>query len=480
VYASPNAAALLTQGLGAIRTENGLPAAFSAEVIAEALAAAGAPVDRTGRTDLTALRFVTLDPASSTDLDQAFALSKEGDDYVVLYAIADLSAFVKPGGALETEAWNRASTLYLPDEKIPQYPRELSEGAASLLPNVVRPAIVMTVVLGADLKPRLRSIERALIESKAKLAYEIVSPEEAHPLLAEFAARMERSDDLRGAERIQRPEQEIEHDAQVPAELRLQFREQTKSEQANAALSLAANMAIASLFETHGIGLFRDLDDPTSRDVSMLRRTAKALGMPWSSDESLRDVLRRLEPHNPIDATFSIAVRRAGGGAVYRLYRSEGKEAPMLASGKTGSPAGPWHAAMGAAYAHATAPLRRLADRYVLDLAVALFNGEQPSEELLRALTTLPDVMARVGTLASKVERACIDLVEAVIMVGREGTTFRGVVAEAAGPNAVVHLVDEGIRVRLPLRNASPGDQVELKLQSADVAKRTLDFAILA
>ena len=484
VYCSPSAAARLTAGLADIRRTNELPGEFSAEVLAQADAAVVAGVNRTNRLDLTDEHFATLDPASSTDLDQAFALTLDADTFVLRYAIADVGAVVPRGSALEAEAWKRASTLYLPDHKIPQYPRQLSEGAASLLPNVDRPAIVLAVALGPDLVPLLRSVERAVVRSKAKLAYETCSPADAHPLLPAVAARMAESDRVRGADRVQRPEQEIEHDPSAPGELHLRFRALTESEQANAAMSLAANLAVASQFVARGFGLFRDLDVPRRHDVESLRRTAKGLGLAWADDENLRDVLRRLRPDDPIDATFSIAVRRAGGGAVYRTYRTMGPGGELRSGTKTGSPAGPWHAAMGAPYAHATAPLRRLADRYVLDLAVALMSGaamptdlptDMPTEDAA-TLDRLPPVMAAVGSLASRVERDCIDLVEAVTLLGREGEVFNGVVAEDAGPTSVVHLLDEGIRIRLRLDDAVAGDAVSLRLVTADPAKRTLTF----
>lgn len=476
MYASPKAAAILSAGLADIRRTANLPGEFAPQALAEADLAVARGPDRENRVDLTAEHFATLDPASSTDLDQAFALTLEGDAFVLRYAIADVGAVVPLGSALEIEAWKRASTLYLPDDKISQYPRQLSEGAASLLPNVDRCAIVLTVLLGPDLVPVLRAVDRAVIRSKAKLAYETCAPSDAHPLLAAFAQRMAESDQARGAERVERPEQEIELDPAAPGQLVLRFRSLTESERANAAMSLAANLAVASLFISNGVGLFRDLDDPSSRDTDSLRRTAGALGLAWADGEELRDVLRRLKPEDPVDATFSLAVRRSGGKATYRLYRSAGAGAKLASAGKTGLPPGPWHAAMGAPYAHATAPLRRLADRYVLDLAVTLAGGSSPSSDALATLERLPAVMSAVGSLASRVDRDCIDLVEAVRLLGREGEIFNGVVAENDGPTSVVHLTDEGIRVRFRLADAVAGDTVRLRLVAADPTKRTLSF----
>src|SRR5688572_26008502 len=133
----------LDRGLAAIREQFQIPNSFPEPVLAAAdLAAARKPSDHVDRTDLP---FVTLDPASSTDLDQAFAIERSGSDLLLRYAIADVAWFVDDGDPLDVEAWVRGQTLYLPDGKSSLYPPVLSEGAASLLPDVDRPAVIFTV-----------------------------------------------------------------------------------------------------------------------------------------------------------------------------------------------------------------------------------------------------------------------------------------------------------------------------------------------
>ena len=96
-----------------------------AEVLVEAEAAAHAP--RLPEKDETDIPFVTLDPASSMDLDQAFHIERDGDGYRVRYAIADVAAFVEPGGPMDVEAHERGETLYAPDQNVRLYPPVLSE-----------------------------------------------------------------------------------------------------------------------------------------------------------------------------------------------------------------------------------------------------------------------------------------------------------------------------------------------------------------
>ena len=139
---------VLAQGLAAVRSQFQVPASFPPPVLAAAEAAAKrtptAHVDRTDRV------FVTLDPARSVDLDQAFAIERSGGDLLLSYAIADVAWFVDDGDALDVEAWKRGTTLYLPDGKAGLYPPVLSEGAASLLPAGPRPAVIFTVRVAPD------------------------------------------------------------------------------------------------------------------------------------------------------------------------------------------------------------------------------------------------------------------------------------------------------------------------------------------
>ncbi|MBK5217293.1 MAG: RNB domain-containing ribonuclease [Propionibacteriales bacterium] len=88
--------------------------------------------------DRTDIPFITIDPATSMDLDQALHIERDGDGYVVYYAIADVASFVEFGGPLDQEANRRGQTLYGADSKIPLHPKVLSDDAASLLAEQVR------------------------------------------------------------------------------------------------------------------------------------------------------------------------------------------------------------------------------------------------------------------------------------------------------------------------------------------------------
>lgn len=129
------------------------------------------------REDLTALDFVTIDSASTEDMDDALYVEENADGTLRLtIAIADPTAYVPEGSELDKLAAQRAFTNYLPGFNIPMLPRELSDDVCSLRPEVRRPALVCRVDVAADgsLSDDVQ-FSAAWIESKAKLVYDEVS-----------------------------------------------------------------------------------------------------------------------------------------------------------------------------------------------------------------------------------------------------------------------------------------------------------------
>jgi len=447
----------LSRGLADIRVQFGVQTSFPANVSADANVAAVRPTS--GHLDWTDRSFVTLDPESSTDLDQAFSIEREGSDLILHYAIADVAWFVSASDALDREAWARGTTIYMPDEKASLYPGRLSEGAASLLPNVERPSVVFTVRIDQAGKSSLDGAVRAIISSRAKLAYETVRPADLPSDFAELSRRIEQAEDARGAARVDAPEQELVVD--TAGHFSLDFRPQLEAETQNASLSLAANLAIADALLAHRTGLFRVMAEPDERALNRLRHTAKALGLVWQKDLPLKQFERGLDNVNPRYAAFQIAVRRAGPRASYAPYKSG-----MV----------PWHSAMAATYAHATAPLRRLADRYVIEAALQVANGQAVSEELSVIFQRLPAVMAKAEERADQIDRATLDLAEAVVLEGREGSRFNAVVTDVDERGARIQLSDPAVIARVDGKGAMPGDAIAVELVNVDVAHRQVRF----
>ena len=447
----------LSRGLADIRSQFEVPASFPDDACALAKLAAARQL--TDHADWTQVPFVTLDPATSTDLDQAFFLEEAGSDVLLHYAIADTAWFVHPDDALDREAWNRGVTIYMADGKTRLYPAVLSEGSASLLPNVERPAVIFTVRVDLAGKTSLEGAVRGVIRSRAKLAYESVRATDLPSGFGELSKRIEQAEDARGAARVDAPEQELAIDA--GGRFALQFRPQLEAERQNAGLSLAANLAIAEALLAHRTGLFRVMPEPDERAVRRLRHSAKALGLAWPDALSLNDFVKTLDSANPRHAAFQTEIRRAGPRASYAPYQ------PGVV---------PWHSAMAATYAHATAPLRRLADRYVIEAALEVANGRLVSDELGAAFQRLPAVMARAEERAGQIERAVLDLAEAVVLEGREGSRFDAVVTDLDDRGARIQLSDPAVITRVDGDGALPGDTIVVQLLKVDVAHRQVAF----
>lgn len=448
----------LEQGLAAIRTEFQVPAGFPQRVLAAAEAAARRRPDE--HADRTGRAFVTLDPATSTDLDQAFAIEASGGDLLLHYAIADVAWFVRDGDPVDEEAWVRGETLYLPDGRAGLHPPVLAEGAASLLPDGIKPAVTFTVRVAGDGEVRLDGVERALIRSRAKLAYETVRNADLPAGFAEITSRILSAEKRRGASRVDPPEQEV---ARTPDGFELAFRPRREVEERNAALSLATNLAVAEVLQSHGTGLFRVMAEPDERAVARLRHTAEALGVRWPAEVPLDSFEATLDGSDARHAALMLAIRRAGSGASYAPYR-EGVV--------------PWHAAMAATYAQATAPLRRLADRYVVQAALAVTSGRPVPPEVAAAFERLPPVMARADALAGRVDRAVVDLAEAIFLTGREGSEFTAVVIDADERGARIQLRDLPIVARITTPSLAPGAEVRVRLTAVDPVRRTTAFTL--
>ena len=203
------------RGFERIREEYEVSATFPHEV-EEAAAAAADKALGEERRDMRDIPFVTVDPAGSRDLDQAFHAVRSGDGFRVRYAIADVAHFVAAGDPIDEAARARGVTFYAPDKKSPLHPDALSQGAASLLPDVDRPALVWTHDLDAYGSLVDTHIERAVVRSRAMLSYEDVDtdlrsgdPQEVHLLLREVGILRQKQEQTRGGISLRIPNQEI-------------------------------------------------------------------------------------------------------------------------------------------------------------------------------------------------------------------------------------------------------------------------------
>ena len=444
----------LREGFARIRREAGVPEDFPADVLAEAEAAArrapdGLPVD---------LPFITIDPPGARDLDQALHLERrEAGGHRVRYAIADVAAFVVPGGAIDRDAHTRGLTVYAPDEKAPLHPPVLSEGGASLLPGQWAPAVLWTMDLDRTGVLVHAHVERALVRSAAQHTYADV-PDDVAELLAEVGERRLALERVRGGVRLNVPEQEV---VRAPdGSWTVGYRAPLETEEHNAQVSLLTGIAAAELMLRARVGILRTQPPPDDKALARLRRQAAALGAPWPEGTAYPDFVRSLDPDVPAHAALMREAAAAGRGASYTAFDGTAPEDAQ-------------HFAIAAPYAHATAPLRRLQDRFVSECCLAVSRATSPPPWVRAGLAALPDAMAAGARRANAVERAVVDLVEAVVLAGREGERFDAVVVD----DGLVQLRDPAVRGKVEGWPA-PGTEVVVRLERADPDAREVAFSV--
>ena len=413
----------LERSLDALRAELGLTAGFPAEVEEQARDAVAAPDPSDA--DLTDVPFLTVDPPGSTDLDQAVHLERRGAGYRVRYAIADVPAFVRPGSALDAETRRRGQTMYAPDCRVPLHPPVLGEDAASLLPERDRPAFVWTIDLDGDGQTTSVDVTRARVRSRAQLDYAGLQADldagrapDAVALLPEIGALLVERERDRGGANLAIPEQEVLRRDGV---YRLRFRPPAPVEDWNAQISLLTGRAAAELMLAGGIGVLRTLPEPDPGAVARFRRQAAALGRRWDADVPAGEFLRGLDPQDPrqLALLHESAVLFRGAG-----YTPFDGAPPEVAT----------HAAVAAPYAHVTAPLRRLVDRFGLVVCHALCAGREVPGWVRAALPELPALMSASDRVAGALDRGAVDAAEAAVLADRVGERFDAVVVDLDRP----------------------------------------------
>lgn len=445
-----------------IRATEGIREARSAGALAEAAAGGGDqdPSHIAGeRHDLTDVPFVTIDPEGSTDLDQALLVEPDGSGWRVRYAIADVAAHVTPGGALDREAWTRVETVYCPDRRIGLHPESMSEGFASLLEGQRTKAVVWDLRVESTGELGAVDVRRAWVRSRRTYSYEELTanpPREAAALLAHlaaFGAARRAALSRAGAVTLPKPSQEVERDGE---RLRLEFRAARPVEDDNAQVSLLTGAAAARIMVDAGVGVLRTMPPAADEAIERLRRQAAAIGVPWEPHDSYAQALGKLDLTNPRTAAFLTAAVSLFRGAAWQPFDvTEGLPLPHPAT----------HGALAAPYAHVTAPLRRLVDRYGTEVCLAHTAGRPIPQWVRDALPRVGEAMATGVRRGNSVDRACLDAVESAVLGPHVGETFEGIGLD----HDTVQLHEPAVIARCH-GDIAVGRKQLVRLVSADVA----------
>jgi exoribonuclease-2 len=407
-----------------------LRTAFPAAVEEAAAAAAGRGFDRAGRLDLTALPALTIDSSWTTEIDDALTIAEvPGGRLEVGIHIADPSAFVTRGDAVDAEALHRGTTYYFPEQKLLMLPRAISEGAASLVEGAPRPTLSFRVTLDANGEARTIDIARTLVRVAARLDYDAVDRALATGDGPHVAA-------LRALERAAagRERRRLASRAVV-----------LKAPEAEMRVGPAGELTLTR----------RDQGSPGQRIVSEMMVLAGEVAAAWLLSKRVPAIFRRQAPPEfglpEVDPALPEAVR------VRALRRS-------LRRGETSLAAGPHHGLGLTAYAQVTSPLRRFQDLALHRQILGVLAGTGPAYDV-PAMQGILAATERAESDGRRAERAAQRYAMLRWLARGLGQTVTGVVVEVA-PRTIVTLdetlLDEPVGA---LAGAALGDRVRLRVE---------------
>ncbi len=497
-----------------------LPDEFPPEVIAagDRAPTTVVPTDLENREDLRHLDFLTIDPETARDFDDAVAIepSERGEGWDRLWvAVADVSHYVRPGTAIDTEARARGCSVYLPNRAIPMLPEPLSSGICSLNPNVDRLAMVARVEVGPDGRTADPYFCAAVIKSRARLDYPGVGAalggdtrgprQKYEPWLPQLGRMKDISRRLRslrsqrGALDFDLPEAKVVLDEDDPQRVRDVVRSRGDESVKGAYqmiedFMLAANEAVATRFtQRKEDAVWRIHDVPSAERLSQFADVVESFGLRFNPDDGksprkLRDFLDQLKG-KPVEPALQFMMLRALKQAAYDIVNVG-------------------HFGLAARdYVHFTSPIRRYPDLMIhrlLKQSIAEdhgFAGGTPPPAMPREqLGELAKQSSTYERRAMEVERNVVDLYKAAVMRDRVGEVFTGRVASVTSFGLFVQLESpfvEGLVKMTSLpgdfyefdaehfklvgratgKSYSLGNEMQVRVENVSISRRQIDLA---
>jgi ribonuclease R len=457
---------------------HGIPEIFPAESLAEAAKAHAVPLH--GREDLRAVPLVTIDGEDARDFDDAvWAEPEPGGGWRVLVAIADVAHYVRPGSALDREAWARGNSVYFPDRVVPMLPEALSNGWCSLRPGEDRGGLFVEMLFDAEGVKTGHRFGRCLMRSAARLTYEAaqahaeagtdpdgLAPGHVARLYGAFRALLA-ARERRGALDLDLPERRVLLDAQgqvtgvVP-------RARLDSHRLIEEFMVAANVAAAEELERRRQPcLYRVHDRPADEKLTGLRTFLETLGVSLPRGD-------HLHPRN-----FAAVLEAVRDRPEARLVHETVLRAQAQAEY---APINIGHFGLGLPrYAHFTSPIRRYADLLVhraLIRGLGLGAGALEETEAARFPETAEHVTA-TERRAAAAERDAVDRYLAAFMAQRVGDVFDARISGVTRFGLFVTLNDNGASGIVPLGSLPDDRWNEDQARQALVGLRTgLRFAL--
>ena len=425
---------------------NGIPEDFSAEglALADALPRVVQPGRFRSRTDLQALSLVTIDGADARDFDDAvYAEATADGGWRLVVAIADVAHYVKPGSALDNDAFERGNSVYLPDRVIPMLPESLSNGLCSLRPNEPRLSLVCDMRISRRGNIDGFEFYDAVICSWARLTYSQVSDyfTRNDPLPVD----KDNSQALKAGRTIDATVAGVQSNVD---ELRKVFGALLKAREARGALEFETRTGVLSLHE----GRVRDIREVVRNDAHRLIEEAMiSANVCAAKFISQQDAHALYRVHEPPQASKADVMRDALAyvGIRVRDVPSDPKELATLLAPLAGrkdawllyslilrsmsqaryQPENCGHFGLALTdYMHFTSPIRRYPDLIVHRVIKALVHGKRAPLQSMDKLLQAGEHLSSTERRAEDCERGVSNWLKCDFVASRVGETFAGIV----------------------------------------------------
>ena len=450
-----------------------------------------------GRRDLRGTLTATIDPTNARDHDDAVSIERVDGGFRVTVSIADVSYYVRPGSALDQEAFERGTSVYFPGRCVAMLPEALSSHLASLVPDADR--LTVSVFLDIDESGRITATDfaRTVIRSRARLSYEQAQHvldggthtdanlTDALHAMGECALLLHRARMARGAIDLDIPESVVSVDDEGHP-IAIERRPRLAAHRLIEEFMLAANEAVARRLERAQLGfLYRIHERPAEDAVSTLASRLSVLGLRLPGDgatvtpSAFQKIVERAA-NQPYQRLVNTMVLRTMTRARYSAF----KEIHFgLASD---------------CYAHFTSPIRRYPDLLVHRALCGLLAGETAHLPPARRLEPMAEQCSDRERRGMEAERD-VDRAAAVLyMQDHVGSTFHGTVTGVDRWGFWVELEEvfvEGFvpvarlaeyvdfvpeRMELHSRTSSLviriGEPMRVRVVAADLSQRRLEF----
>ena len=429
------------------------------------------------RKDLRRLAFCTIDPVTAKDFDDAICWDNE--NYTLYVAIADVSEYVTPFGALDNEAIYRSFSIYLPHRSIPMLPRQLSETLCSLQPHVDRLAFVFEMQLDRNsLKVVNSKVYEAIIHSQRRFNYEEIDQFFDGKLKAKNSNEKKIFTDLTALRAItdrlkkQRLTKGYEfHSSELSMQidansnlLATSIAEETPSHSLVEDCMLLANKAAASKFER---GIFRIHEPPSQTKIQMLYQELAGIGMNIDIKDTIKETITEIQ----IQAKDMDLVSEVD--TLIIRSQMQARYAPLNSG----------HFGLGfEAYTHFTSPIRRYSDLIVHRLLKAINNNDtQEGSYVLRNIESLSMTISEKEREASSIEKEFMDRKFARWASDKIGQEFKARIS-GTDPEIKADLLDEIQGARLIVtssENVVLFEDVTVRIDKVDIAKARIFVAVV-